>query len=170
MRIEVEDWIYEELEERRRVLGYNSISELLVDYIIRRAPPIALERQAIKGIHEIVRKIDFDENLPIDYAISEIAFQAASKYGFLITSIPKLEGTILELLVVKFIEKTKLDLVYRAPQVGYGYVKGRIRDSKLIGLPDISYGIEGRLIGIIEVKKQERFHNPQEWSGGHRRE
>ena len=53
MRIEVEDWIYEELEERRRILGYNSISELLVDYIIRRAPPIALERQTVKGIHEI---------------------------------------------------------------------------------------------------------------------
>jgi len=157
MEIEIEDWLYQELEHRKKVLGYNSINELLVDYIIRRAPPIALERQAVKGIHELIKSMKLDEELPIDVAIDEVAFRAATKYGYLITSVSKLEGTILELLVVKFLEEEGLDFVYKAPQVGYGYSKGILNASNQFGLPDISFGLNGKLIGVIEVKKQEVF-------------
>ena len=156
--IEVEDWIYEELEHKRRVLGYSTLNEVIVDYIIRRAPPIALERQAVEGMRKIIYSLSFSEDIPIGAVIDEILFRVAERYGYLVTSIPKIEGTALELLMLRFLDEARLEYIYRAPQVGYGISKGSLTTVDLLGMPDITYGSNGKIMGIIEVKKQDRFH------------
>ena len=156
--IEVEDWVYEELEHRRRVLGYSTLNEVIIDYVIRRAPPIALERQAVEGMRNIINTLTLPEEAPVSSVIDEILFKVAEKYGFLITSIPKIEGTALELLLLRFLDEVGLEYVYKAPQVGYGISKDPLSTIELLGVPDIVYGLNGKVKGVIEVKKQERFH------------
>jgi hypothetical protein len=156
--VEVEDWVYEELEHRRRVLGYTSLNELLIDYIIRKAPPIALERRVVEGARAIIDNLSFDDEEPVDSVIDEVLFKVADKYGYLVTSIQKLEGTVFEILILRFLDKEGLEYIYRAPQVGYGTVKGSLNAEKLLGMPDIVYGLDGVVKGVIEAKKHEKFH------------
>jgi len=156
--IEVEDWVYEELEHRRRVLGYSSINEVIIDYVIRRASPIALERKVVEEARTIINGLPLGGDEPIGSVIDEVLFRVAEKYGYLVTSVQKLEGTVFELLVLRFLDEAGFEYVYRAPQVGYGIVKGSLRTEKLLGMPDIVYGINGVVRGVIEVKKHERFH------------
>jgi len=156
--IEIEDWVYEELEHRRRVLGYSSINEVIIDYVIRRAPPIALEREVVKEARTIINGLPLGSDEPIGSVIDEVLFRVAEKYGYLVTSVQKLEGTVFELLVLRFLDEAGFEYVYRAPQVGYGIVKGSLSTEKLLGMPDIVYGINGVVGGVIEVKMLERFH------------
>lgn len=156
--IEVEDWVYEELEHRRRVLGYSSINEVIVDYVIRRAPPIALERKVVEEARVVINGLPLNGDEPIDAVINEVLFRVAEKYGYLITSVEKLEGTAFELLVLRFLDEEGLEYVYRAPQVGYGVAKGSLSVEKLLGMPDIVYGLNSIVRGVIEVKKHERFY------------
>lgn len=156
--VEVEDWVYEELEHRRRVLGYSSINEVIIDYIIRRAPPIALERKVVEEARTTINGLPLGGDEPIGSVINEVLFRVAEKYGYLVTSVQKLEGTVFELLVLRFLDKVGFEYVYRAPQVGYGIVKGSLSTEKLLGMPDIVYGINGVVKGVIEVRKHERFH------------
>ena len=156
--IEVEDWVYEELEKRRRVMGYSSINEVIIDYVIRKAPPVSQERIVVAEAIKIVKGMNLSDELPIGAVIDEVLFRVAEMYGHLVTSIPKLEGTIFELLLLRFIDEAGLEYVYRAPQVGYGASKGSLDTTDLLGLPDIVYGVNGSVKGVIEAKKQDRFH------------
>lgn len=156
--IEVEDWVYEELEHRRKVLGYSTLNEVIIDYIIRRAPPIALERQVVERMRDVINTLTLPDEALVSSLIDEVLFRVAEKYGFLVTSIQKIEGTALELLLLKFIDDVGLEYVYRTPQVGYSISKGSLSTTELLGVPDIVYGLNGKIKGIVEVKKQERFY------------
>jgi hypothetical protein len=88
--VELEDWVYEELEHRRKVLGYSSINEVIIDYIIRRAPPVALERKVVEGARVIINNLSFSGDEPIGSVIDDILFRITDKYVYLVTSIQKL--------------------------------------------------------------------------------
>ncbi len=157
-KIEVEDWVYDGLMERCRVLGYESVNDLLIDEVLRRAVPLTYRKKVAEFMWSNLLGLDIDEDELIDSVIERIVFNAIDKYGHLVSNVDLLSGTVFELLVLKPIyENTDLDFVYKGVQVGFGLTRGEIDLKDVFGMPDIVVGKNGRIHTLIEVKKQSKF-------------
>jgi hypothetical protein len=157
-KIEVEDWVYDGLMERCRVLGYESINDLLVDEVLRRAVPLVYRKKVAEFMWNRLLDLEVGEDELIDAVIEKIVFEAIDKYGHLVSSVDLLSGTAFELLVLEIIhEDTNLDYVYKGVQVGFGLKRGGIDLKDVFGMPDIVVGRNGKVSAIIEAKKQTTF-------------
>jgi hypothetical protein len=157
-KIEVEDWVYDGLMERCRVLGYESINDLLIDEVLRRAVPLVYRKKVAEFMWNKLLGLKVGEDELIDAVIEKVIFEAIDKYGHLVSSVDLLSGTAFELLVLKAIhENTDLDYVYKGVQVGLGLKRGSIDLKDVFGMPDIVVGRNGKISTIIEAKKQTTF-------------
>lgn len=157
-KIEVEDWVYDGLMERCRVLGYESINDLLIDEVLRRAVPLVYRKRVAEFMWNKLLSLNIGEEELIDSVIERVVFEAVDRYGHLVSSTDLLSGTVFELLVLKPVyENTDLDFVYKGVQVGFGLKRGELDLKEVFGMPDIVVGKNGRIIAILEAKRQSRF-------------
>lgn len=157
-KIEVEDWVYDGLMERCRVLGYESINDLLIDEVLRRAVPLVYRKRVAEFMWNNLLSLDIDEDELIDSVIERVVFDAIDKYGHLVSNVDLLSGTVFELLVLKPVyENTDLDFVYKGVQVGFGLKRGELDLKDVFGMPDVVVGKNGRISAILEVKRQSKF-------------
>ena len=157
-QIEVEDWVYDGLIEKCRVLGYESINDLIVDEILRRAAPLVYRKDVGKFIWTKLKESNYDYDSLVDSIIDEVVISAIDRFGHLVTSIELISGTVFELLILSVIEKiTSFEYVYKGVQMGLGLKRGSIDTSKIFGMPDIVFGENGEVLGVIEAKKQNQF-------------
>jgi len=157
-QIEVEDWVYDGLIEKCRVLGYESINDLIVDEILRRAVPLVYRKDVGKFIWTKLKESNYDYDSLVDSIIDEVVISAIDRFGHLVTSIELISGTVFELLILSVIEKiTSFEYVYKGVQMGLGLKRGSIDTSKIFGMPDIVFGENGEVLGVIEAKKQNQF-------------
>uniref|UniRef100_A0A7J3Z7K6 Uncharacterized protein n=1 Tax=Ignisphaera aggregans TaxID=334771 RepID=A0A7J3Z7K6_9CREN len=61
------------------VLGYSTLNEAIIDYVIRRIPSIALEHRAVEGIGDIISTLAFPDEAPLDVVIDEVLFKIAKE-------------------------------------------------------------------------------------------
>jgi len=156
--IEVEDWVYEGLIERCKVLGYNSLNDLIVDEILRRAVPLVYRKKVAEYIWGYLLKLEFKPESLIDEVIDEVIIGAIDRYGHLVAGIDAITGAAFELLILSMIERfTDLEYIYKGVQVGFGLKRGEIEASAIFGMPDIVFGSGGKIKGVIEAKKQANF-------------